>query len=85
MKKYLYFNKYNSISKTKPNFRQILYNELLDQNKLLKDIIMSSPTKKNINEDKKNQNNENEKKNIFKNHFSCVDIKKNNKEDIFIK
>ena len=74
----------NSISKTKPNFRQILYNELLDQNKLLKDIIMSSPTKKNINEDKKNQNNENEKRNIFKNHFSCVDIKKNNKEDIFI-
>ena len=74
----------NSISKTKPNFRQILYNELLDQNKLLKNIIMSSPTKKNINEDKKNQNNENEKRNIFKNHFSCVDIKKNNKEDIFI-
>ena len=74
----------NSISKTKPNFRQILYNELLNQNKLLKDIIMSSPTKKNINEDKKNQNNENDKRNIFKNHFSCVDIKKNNKEDIFI-
>ena len=67
----------DSMLKVKPGFRQFLYNGVLTQNKLLKELIMRSPTKIIKKDDVHKDNKDN-----IENRINDM-INKNN-EDIFI-
>ena len=78
-------NTIDNMLKIKPGFLQFLYNGYFNQNKLLKDLIMRTPS--NNNKNKVNNDNKNEKENknnTIHLYNNSNKIKKKN-EDVFIK
>ena len=76
-------NTIDNMLKIKPGFLQFLYNGYFNQNKLLKDLIMRTPSNNNknkVNNDNKTENNNN----TIHLYNNSNKIKKKN-EDVFIK
>ena len=72
-------NLIDNMLKVKPDFRQFVYNNYINQNKLLKELIMRSPTK--IIE--KDENNKDKDNNKIKSDSNNKDVTNNENEDIF--
>ena len=80
-------NTIDNMLKIKPGFLQFLYNGYFNQNKLLKDLIMRTPSNNNknkVNNDNKNENENNNNTIHLYNNSNSNKIKKKN-EDVFIK
>ena len=80
-------NTIDNMLKIKPGFLQFLYNGYFNQNKLLKDLIMRTPSNNNknkVNNDNKNENENNKNTIHLYNNSNSNKIKKKN-EDVFIK
>ena len=75
-------NTIDNMLKIKPGFLQFLYNGYFNQNKLLKDLIMRTPS--NNNKNKVNNDNKTENNNTIHLYNNSNKIKKKN-EDVFIK
>ena len=71
----------DNMLKVKPTFRQFLYNNYINQNKLLKELIMRSPTKIIGSNEIKNKDNNKHKSNDLNN--KNIINNKNKIEDIF--
>ena len=78
-------NTIDNMLKIKPGFLQFLYNGYFNQNKLLKDLIMRTPSNNNKNKVNNDNKNENENKNNTIHLYNNSNKIKKKNEDVFIK